>query len=171
MCMLDDDPIPLEECSGSPFVSPNPPTEKASPSPSGAAIGVRLQRKQSRRSCTNTRVCFIPEFDSGKVDPTECPVIDMSAGGFSIEYDRRVANGQRGTIAYRSDSGLPVHVGCIVRHCVEQMDGLFRLGIKLDRKLRPGEMHPIRAAIGRELAPGIRARKLKRAFTGFGDPA
>jgi hypothetical protein len=60
-----------------------------------------------------------------------------------------------------------VHVGCVVRHCVEQVDGLFQIGLKLDRKLQLAEMRPMHSGPGREVAPGIRPRKLKRPFTGF----
>ena len=166
--MHDDDPIPLEESSGSPIIPLGVPAgESADFQDTGTSV--RIHRKQSRRSCTNTRVCFSPEFDSGKVDPTECPVINISAGGFALEFDRRLVVGQRGTITYRAENGRPVNVGCVTRQCIEQMDGLFRLGLKLDRKLQPEEMRPLRVAVGRDLAPGIRARKLKRAITSFGD--
>jgi hypothetical protein len=155
--MPDNESIPLEECGG----------EATIHLPADARISVRCRRKLARHNYRNMmRICFSPQFDSGKVDPTECPVVDISAGGFSIEYDRRTPLGLRGTISYRADSGLPVHIGCTVRHCVEQMDGLFRLGIKLDRKLQVAELRPIRIAIGREIAPGIRARKLKQPITG-----
>jgi hypothetical protein len=156
--MPDNDPIPLEECSGQSIINESVTDDDR--------VSVRCRRKLARRSCSGMRVCFSPQFDSGKVDPTECPVVDISAGGFSIEYDRRTPLGLCGTITYRAESGLPVHIGCTVRHCVEQMDGLFRLGIKLDRRLQAAEMRPIRTTIGRELAPGIRARKLKQPITG-----
>lgn len=155
--MTENDPIPLEECSGQPIVNESAADD--------AHVSVRCRRKLPRRTHQNMRICFSPQFDSGKVDPTECPVVDISAGGFSIEYDRRIPLGLRGAITYRAESGLPVHIGCTVRHCVEQMDGLFRIGIKLDRRLQAAEMRPIRTTVGRELAPGIRARKLKQPIT------
>lgn len=160
--MHDDDPIPLDDSEPSASIIHQPSRD--------SVTSVRSQRKSARREFKNARICFIPEYASGKTDPAECPVINISATGLSIEFDRRVPIALRGTITYRSECGLPVHVGCVVRHCVEQMDGFFRLGIQLDRKLRPEESRPLRIAIGREIAPGIRARKLKRQLGTYEQP-
>lgn len=156
--MLDNDPIPLEDgpASGLPII-PDSGTS------GGESSKVRQRRASLRKHCDRVHVCFSPEYPSGVIDNVECRVINISRGGFAIEFDRHLAKGTRGTISYRAISGRPVSVGCRVLDCVALSAGRYRLNLGLDRKLQVEEAKPASLAIGREIAPGVRPRKLHSA--------
>jgi hypothetical protein len=130
----------------------------------GAATkAVRTRRRSPRRCYEGVHVCFSPDLPSGLLEHIECPVIDLSARGLAIEFDRRLEIGVTGYISYQTVSHQPVRVSCRVRRCSPLEDGHYRLGIRFDRNLRPEERMPAKVRPGREVSPGIRARKLRGA--------
>jgi hypothetical protein len=149
---MPDDTIPL--CDGD--LPPMPIIHARE-----AATAVRCRRGGTRRPCDGVHICFSPEFASGRVEHVDCPVRNVSAGGFAIEFDGPLEMGLAGHVTYRTLSGLPVHIGCTVRHCKPLGAGRFLVGLKLDRRLQPDELRPARARQGRELAPGLRPRRLR----------
>ncbi|MEK6644490.1 MAG: PilZ domain-containing protein [Planctomycetota bacterium] len=155
--MLDDEPIPLEECTLTwADIVPDQRVLDAPIAESGA-----YKRSHARHDCTSSSICLTIEHSSGKVEHVECPVMNMSTGGFAILFDGALRKGTRGTVSYRSAMGKPVQVACTVLHCAPVEEGRFKLGLKLDRPLRIEEARPARTGHGREVSPGLRPRKLK----------
>jgi hypothetical protein len=152
--MHDDQPIPLDDgnSSGAGIIHY---------APSNLGTTVRGRRASSRRICENMHICFSPEMPSGRIDHAECPLLSIAVGGIDIEYDQFLAIDTRARVAYRAATGRPVDVGCSVRRCDPRPEGRYCVGLKLDRKLLYEETKPARLGIGREVAPGIRARKLR----------
>jgi hypothetical protein len=150
----DEDSIPLVDGapSGAAIIH-----EKVS----SAAATPRGKRHVPRTACQNTHICFTHEDSAGRIDNVECPVINISLRGFAIEIDTLLRAGTRGSVTYRAATGRPVHVGCCVLRCQPLAPGRFHLSLKLDRKLQFEETKPARLGIGREVAPGIRPRKLR----------
>lgn len=145
-------PIPLEETAGqSAIIVPE----------SKADTSVRCRRRDVRRTQGSAALCLTLERASGRVDNAECPVLNISRTGVAIVFDQEVGVGASASVAYRSISGRPVHRGVTVRQCRPREDGHYDLGLQFDRPLQFDEARPARHGPGREVAPGIRARKLK----------
>jgi len=125
------------------------------------ATAVRCRRGSPRRACEHVHVCFTPHYSSGRIQHVECPAINISIRGFAIEFDEQVQKGTAGYLDYRTVSGRPVHVRCVVRRCAPLENGHYLLGLELDRKLQFDECKPARRGLGREIAPGMRPRKLR----------
>jgi len=153
---MDDEPIPLYEgeLSGARII-PDRSSE------AGETQTVRSRRKNPRKHCERVCVCFSPDDPSGRIEHVECPVLDLSAGGMAIEYDREFDVGVAGYVAYRTVSHQPVRINCTVRRCAAMENGHYLLGLKFDRQLRREELKPAKVIAGREVAPGIRTRKLR----------
>jgi hypothetical protein len=152
---MADEPIPLYdgELSGSVIIPDGPSGALGTPT-------VRSRRVHKRRPGDGVCVCFSPTLFSGRVEHVECPVFNISAKGFAIEYDRKLEVGVTGYITYRTVSHQPVHVSCRVQRCSPLENGHFLVGLKLNRKLEIEETKPAKPRPGRDLAPGLRARKL-----------
>ncbi|GJQ25912.1 MAG: hypothetical protein HBSAPP02_09440 [Phycisphaerae bacterium] len=162
--MLFDEPIPLDDSDdpNAPIPLEDAPEHSAIIVPeSKRATSVRCRRRDVRRSQGSAMLCFSHETGSGRVDNAECPVLNISKTGVAIVFDHDVCVGTSASIAYRSISGRPVHRGVTVRQCRPRDDGYFELGLQFDRPLQFDEARPARHGPGREVAPGIRARKLK----------
>ncbi len=127
----------------------------------GGTSTLRSRRKSPRKDCERIHVCFSPDLPSGLVEHAECPVVNMSATGFAIEYDREIKPGIAAYISYQTVGHLPVRISCTVRRCKPLEGGLYVIGIQLDRKLEHVERRPVKVGPGREVFPGIRARKLR----------
>jgi hypothetical protein len=153
---MGDEPIPLwdGEPSGAAIV---PETKKAATEPQT----VRAHRQWPRSTCEDVRVCFSPELPSGGQEHVECPVIDKSAQGLAIEYDRRLGVGVRGQVAYLTVGHQPVRVTCSVRRCTPMENGRFLIGLRLDRLLSFEEKRLAKATHGQLAALGLRPRKLR----------
>ncbi|QDV91777.1 hypothetical protein RAS2_28830 [Phycisphaerae bacterium RAS2] len=162
--MLFDDSIPLDGSDdlNAPIPLEDAPEHSAIIVPeSKAATSVRCRRREVRRTQGSAMICFTLERASGRVDNAECPVLNISRTGVAIVFDQEVNVGTSASIAYRSISGRPVHRGVTVRQCRPREDGLVELGLQFDRPLQFDEARPARHGPGREVAPGIRSRKLK----------
>lgn len=152
---MSDEPIPLweGELSGSiPIPERRPDT---------ATQTVRSARKAPRSQCDGAHVCFSPDLPSGVQEHVECPVIDKSAQGFAIEYDRRLEPGVRGYVTFVTVGHQPVRVSCSVRRCVPLDNGHYLLGLMLDRPLNFEEKRLAKSTAGKLIALGIRPRKLR----------
>ena len=162
---MSDEPIPLYdgELSGAKIIPDG--AERAE-----QQVETRVKRQRPRRSFDRVHVCFSPMYQSGRVEHVECPVIDMSESGLAIEYDRKLGKGVTGHVSYRTISNQPVRVSCTVRRCAVMDNGHFEVGVQLNRRLRSEEMRPAKVRPGRELAAGVRARKL-RVAVGTSPPA
>lgn len=159
-----DAPIPLcEEAPSGSIIFPSP---RAEPS----ASTVRGRRVSPRKSFERVWVLFSPEVRPGEIDHTECPIIDISAGGAAVQYDQLLKNDIKGYICYRSVCDMPIRIGFSVRRCVER-DGGYLIGVQFDRKLRYEDRRPARIPPGREIVPGIRARRLAASTATIGHPA
>ncbi len=121
------------------------------------------RRRSLRRACENVCVCFSPEHKSGRIDHVECPVLDISANGISILFDGPLEPGLSGRISYRAYGGRAVRIACSVRTCTEVEPGVFALGLNFVRGLSCQELRLAKRRSGREVAPGVRLRKLKFA--------
>jgi hypothetical protein len=156
---LDDDPIPLYD--GPPIGKTVPPEVGATGSPDAADAksAVRSRRRGARRDCERTVVCFVHTGVDGRIDHAECPVINISKLGMALLYDRFVARGTRATVQFRTVSLSPVRVTACVRNCMPSGGECYRLGLQFDRPLAAEEMRPARCLPGRDVAPGIRARR------------
>ncbi len=155
---MSDEPIPLYdgELSGAKIIPEG--AERVGQPPE-----TRVKRQSPRHKFERVHVCFSPMYQSGRVEHVECPVIDMSESGLAIEYDRRLGKGITGHVSYRTISNQPVRVSCTVRRCAAMDNGHFEVGVQLNRRLRSEEMRPAKTRPGRELAAGVRARKLRVA--------
>ncbi|MCG8409162.1 MAG: PilZ domain-containing protein [Phycisphaerales bacterium] len=165
---MADDFIPLYEgeLSGARIVHDNDSSDGVAdrgpgPSATNATQSLRRKRQSARKPCEQTCVCLTPNDPSGRIEHVACPVIDISKNGFSLEFDRHLAVGITGSISYRTVSHRPVHVSCCIRHCQLLENGRYRLGIKLDRELNHEELKPAKTGFGRDVAPGVRTRKLR----------
>ncbi len=158
---MPDEPIPLYdgEPSGAEIVH-----EKPDDKPTVFSQTVRSKRNSVRKGCDRTKVCFSPQESLGRAEHVECPVIDMSTTGFAVEFDRPLAAGVNGHVAYWTVGHRPVRVSCTVRRCVPMDNGHYLIGLKLARKLTFEEKKPARTLAGREVAMGLRPRKLKPAI-------
>ncbi len=156
---MSDEPIPLfdGELSGSVILP-----ERGSNSVPAQTL--RSRRASPRKGCENVHVCFSPETPSGLVDNAECPLIDISSQGMAIEYDRPLLKGASAHVSYYSITRIPVHVGCMVRHCEALDNGHFLIGLRMNRTLKFEERKPMRIGHGRVVSPTVRARKLKPAI-------
>ena len=106
-------------------------------------------------------VCFSPRLASGLVEHVVCPLCNISKGGVEIEYDRDVATGTSASVTYQTISRRRVRVIGTVRHCGAMDNGHFRIGIELSRFLDYEELKPAKTLPGRDVAPGVRTRKLR----------
>lgn len=150
------DPIPLDDAE--------PSSTKIVFQGDVGALGaatVRSKRASVRKACGDVHVCLTIEMSLGRSEHVECPVIDMSSGGFAIEFDRQVAAGTQGYIAYWTVSHRPVRLSCCVKRCSVLPNGRFCLGLKLNRRLDYEERRPAKTRPGREVALGMRPRKLR----------
>lgn len=147
-----EETIPLEEGSlSAPAIIPDR---------SGIGVQLRGRRTSSRKSFEGVWVVFSPETRPGHVDHVECPLLDLSGVGIAVQYDRPLKAGVHARIAYRSVCDVPINVPCTVRRCVPLEGGGYRIGAQFDVKLRVENRRPARARPGRELVPGIRARRI-----------
>jgi hypothetical protein len=160
---MPDDAIPLYdgEPTGAKIIHQEQPSEGAN-----TQSAVRSKRSSPRKACDRVHVCFSLQRQLGRVEHIECPVVNMSAGGFAIEFDEALAVGVTGHIAYWTISHRPVRVSCSVRRCQPLDHGRYLLGIRLDRKLDFEERRPARIRAGRDVAMGLRPRKLREAEGG-----
>lgn len=148
------DPIPLvegEPCAAI-ILPPDGRTSANEPSVRGA-------RDSVRHSYEGVSVCLSIQDGSGRVDHAECPVVDLSASGVGLLYDRRVEPGVTGHVSFRTIDQKPVRVACIIKRCRPIHDRLYELGIRFKRRLDRVEQRPQKLRPGRELASGIRPRK------------
>ncbi len=150
------DPIPLEDAgpSGTKIVFQGDAGALGAPT-------VRSKRASVRKVCADVHVCLTIEMSLGRSEHVECPVIDMSSGGFALEFDRQVAAGTQGYIAYWTVSHRPVRLSRCVKRCSVLPNGRFCLGMKLNRRLDCEERRPAKTRPGREVALGMRPRKLR----------
>ncbi len=153
---MSDEPIPLYdgEPSGAKIRH-----ETVGSSPSSPPL--RCRRSNVRKECDQVSVCFSVQLALGRVDHVECPVFDVSVKGVAIEFDKKVEPGIRGYISFWTLGHRSVRVGGCVRRCKALQDGRFLLGIELDRKLAREERSPAKKRPGREIAMGMRPRKLR----------
>lgn len=158
---MADEPIPLYEgeSSNSKIVHEQPANAQAF-----ISHAARSKRSSVRKSCDRTKVCFSPQESLGRAEHVECPVIDLSATGLAVEFDKPLASGVSGHVAYWTVGHRPVRVSCTVRRCIPMDNGHFLIGLKLDRKLTLEEKKPAKTFGGREIAMGLRPRKLKPAI-------
>lgn len=122
---------------------------------------IRGRRTDPRKSLEGAWVLFAPEVRIGQPDQVECPLVNISAGGFAVYYDRVLKAGVRGYVSYRSICDLPIRVGFTVQRCKPKENGLFLVGAKFDHRLRYEDRRPATVRRGREVVPGIRARRIK----------
>lgn len=158
---MPDETIPLYdgELSGATIVHEAGP-RAADCRDSTAQRRPRRKRRGARTACERVHVCFSAIDATGRTDHTECPVIDVSKGGFCLEFDRPLASGVRVNIAYYTVSHRPVNVSGQVRHCRAMPNGRYRLGLELCRHLDAEEMKPSKTMPARDIAPGFHPRKL-----------
>ena len=152
---MADEPIPLweGELSGA-TIRPETTGD------SSQAQTIHGRRANPRRQLHGACVCFSPDLASGKTEHAECPVIDISAAGLAIEYDAEIDTGMAGIISYLTLSHRPMQLSCTVQNCVPLGNGHYLLGLKLDRRLTLEERQLTRSGPGRQVAPGVRTRKL-----------
>lgn len=122
---------------------------------------MRGKRGFARHTPKGINICLTVEHKSGKVEHVECPVVNMSATGIAVEFDQRLETGVTGCVAYRTISHQPVRVSCRVQRCQGLDSGRFLLALTLYRALSVEERRPAKPRPGRELAPGLRPRKLR----------
>lgn len=165
--VMSDETIPLYdgELSGATIIPEGGAASAGSGTPSGTAQPPRPKRRNPRRPCHGVLVCFSPRLASGCVEHVLCPVLNISKGGIEIEYDREVATGAPASVAYRTISQRSVRVTGAVRHCSAVGNGRFRIGVELSRFLDCEELKPAKALPGRDVASGVRARKLRPMAT------
>lgn len=156
---MSDEPIPLFD--GEPSGSVILPERGSSSVP---ARMLRSRRVSPRKGCENVHVCFSPETPSGLVDNAECPLINISSLGMAVEYDKPLRKGTSAHVSYYSITRIPVHVGCMVRHCDTLDNGRYLIGLRMSRTLKYEERKPMRVGHGRVVSPTVRARKLKPAI-------
>lgn len=121
---------------------------------------VHTRRRLPRIPCAGVHLCFSPELPAGETEHVECPVIDKSASGFRVGYDRFLEVGTRGHVAYLTVGQQLVRVSCTVRHCTPQPDGRYLVGLKLDRLLSFEEKRLARTLISRKVLPDVQLRKI-----------
>ncbi len=158
---MPDETIPLYdgELSGATIIQESG-ANAAQARGSTAQRGPRRKRRGARTACERIHVCFSATDATGRTDHAECPVIDVSKGGFCIEFDRPLPAGVRVNIAYHTISHRPVNVYGQVRHCAALRNGRYRLGIELCRHLDTEEMKLSKSMPARDIAPGVHPRKL-----------
>ncbi len=122
---------------------------------------VHSKRQGARRECDRIHVCFSPDDPTAPAEHVECPVLNISANGIAIDFDRALNVGAAGTVCYMTVSHRPVHVTCSVRYCGSLGGGRYRLGLKLDRHLDVEERRPAKCVPGRDVFPKLRPRKLR----------
>ena len=154
--MFDAEAIPLEkgeisDCS----IKPNSAVEP------GVYTALRCRRKHKRKDCSKSMLCFGRQMSCGRSDQAACPIVNISASGIAFEYDEQLEEGCKGFVAYRSVSGRPVQITCVVRQCRRACRGRYIIGVELDRKLQFDEAKPAYASHGREIAPNTRPRRLR----------
>ena len=163
--MASDEPIPLYdgESTGAEIIPEGgaPPDASGSPADGSTTKPPRPKRRSPRWRSRGVLVCFSPRLASGRVEHVLCPLCNISKGGVEIEYDREVAAGAPASVSYRTISRRRVRVTGTVRHCSPMGDGRFRIGVDLCRHLDYEELKPATALPGRDVAPGVRARKLQ----------
>ena len=136
------------------------------PSPDGAESGmVRGSRRNARHDLDGIKVCLATHDASGRVEFTDCPVVDISVSGMGLEFDRRIKTGLHCNISYRTRDRSTVHVGGVIRRCLQIGVGRFQLGIQFDRHLNKPELLPARVIAGAPASPLQRGRQL-RSTTG-----
>jgi PilZ domain-containing protein len=153
---MSDEPIPLS--AGDSFGAAIQPERGSS---SAEAHTLRSRRTNPRKGCENVYVCFSPQTETGLPDNAECLLLNVSASGMAIEYDRPLKKGVSAYVSYYSASRVPVNVGCVVQHCDLQTSGHYVVGLRTNRPLKHEERKPMRVGAGRVVSPHVRARKLK----------
>ena len=153
---MSDDTIPLYdgELSGHVILPERGSSSVETPAP-------RARRMSPRKDCENVHVCFSLEPESGLCDNAECPLVNISASGMEIEYDKSLRKGVSGHVSYYTISRIPVNIGCTVRHCLPLDNGHFLIGLRLNRSLIVEERRPMRIGPGRIVSPHLRARNLR----------
>jgi hypothetical protein len=127
----------------------------------GPHAGVRCRRRNLRKQCGRSLLCFSRELTGGRVDQVACPIINISTTGVAFEFDEPLNPGTGGAVAYRAVNGRAVHVNCVVRQCRPNDNGRYMIGARFDRKLHELEDKPTHSSVGKEIAPGVRPRKLR----------
>lgn len=150
--MSEPESIPLcDESSSNKVVLTETPRQR----------GLRGHRSARRIECENVFVCFAPRFITGRVDLAECPASNISETGIAIEYDAVLSEGLEGMVTYRTLDHSCVRVRCRVRICQPVGEGRYLVGLEFARNLRRNELSPARRRPGRDIAPGLRPRKLR----------
>lgn len=164
--MTEDHPAAIDNGESIPLYD-GPPTHAkiiaASPASSeGDSTGpVRHRRQASRKAAENVEVCLSAHDASGRTDHCECPLLDISAGGAAVLFDRVVIPGSRCYVSYRSVSRQPVNVGGTARNCERMGPKQYRIGIKFDRSLAKEEQRAAKRRIGKSVSPIHQARRLR----------
>ncbi|HKQ49247.1 MAG TPA: PilZ domain-containing protein [Phycisphaerae bacterium] len=153
---MNDDAIPLST-DGSSGATIQP--ERSTGGTETHAL--RSRRTNPRRECENVHVCFSPQTQTGLPDNVECPLLNISASGMAIEYDRPLKKGVSAYVSYYSISRVPINIGCVVQHCDLQTSGHYIIGLRTNRPLKYEERKPMRVGAGRVVSPHVRARKLR----------
>ena len=150
----ETDSIPLvdDEPSGR-VIFPDRHTDVAGPT-------LRGHRSTARHDRRGFHVCFMPQDATERVERVECPVLDVSSTGMALVFDHALRVGQTARVIYRTVAYHLVRVTCRVRRCQAQSDGLFHIGLQFTRTLRAEELRPLKHRPGRDLVPGLRARRL-----------
>jgi hypothetical protein len=154
--MIDADPIPLADGDLSDCAIVPLGDRKL-----GTQAVLRSRRRNHRRSCGRSMLSFTHELPGGRADHIACPIVDISTTGVAFEFDEAVEQGAGCGVAYRTIDGRPVHVNGLVRQCRYAGPGRYIVGVRFDRKLQPNEDKPAHSSLGREIAPGVRPRKLR----------
>jgi hypothetical protein len=164
--MTIDDPTANDDGDSIPLYD-GPPTHAqiiaANPAQSNGETNspVRHRRQASRKPAENVEVCLSAHDASGRTDHCECPLLDISAGGAAVLFDRVIVPGSRCYVSYRSISRQPIHVGGTARSCERLGPKCFRIGIKFDRALSIDEQRAAKRRIGKAVSPIHKARRFR----------
>ncbi len=122
---------------------------------------VRPRRRVPRRAAENVEVCLSVHDASGRTEHCDCELLNISAEGAGVIFDRALSPGTRCYLSYRTISHQPIHIGGAVRNSERIERRRYRVGIKFDRCLVKEEQRPARRRSGRSVSPIYQGRRLR----------
>jgi len=121
----------------------------------------RGRRDSARRIAKDVTVCFTPQDESGRIDHVECPLLDLSASGACLVFDKPIDVDRACQIAYQTASHRLVRLHARVKRCVAVGDNRYELGLRFTHRITAEQQLIVRRRPGRDINIGSRMRQLQ----------
>jgi len=125
----------------------------------------RGRRDSARRAAKGVTVCFTPQDESGRVEHVECPLVDLSASGLGLVFDKAIDVDRACQIAYQTASHRLVRLNARVKRCVQVGDQRFEIGLRFTQRITAEQQLIVKRRPGRDITIGSRMRQLATGET------